>query len=313
MPAKAPLFVTGASGYVGGHFLREARRRRWRLRCLARAPSRRRRRGDGMRWIRGDLCRRGNWERSLKGCRAVVHLATASLLECERDPAASAAVILDGTRRLLKAARRAGVGRVILASTSEVYGDPQRLPARESDPLRPLSVYGFLKACAEILVLRHAASACVLRLFNLYGEAVDGRPRETVLNLFARRILAGEAVAIDRSPKNSRDFLHVRDAARALAAAVNREEASGVINIGSGRETRLLAAARKIGVLARRRVHPKIRSGAGRLRRMRAATRRAQALLDFSPRQNFDDGLRQTLRAERARLHACRDASASAK
>ncbi len=311
MPAKAPLFVTGASGYVGGHFLREARRRRWRLRCLARAPSHRR--GGRVRWIQGDLCRKGKWERSLKGCRAVIHLATASLLECERDPAAAAAVILDGTRRLLDAARRAGVKRVIFASSSEVYGDPPRLPVRESDPLSPLSIYGFLKACAEILVLRHAASACVLRFFNLYGEAVDGRPRETVLNLFARRILAGEAVAIDRSPKNSRDFLHVQDAAQALAAAINREEASGVINIGSGCETRLLAAARKIGAWAGHRAHPKIRSGAGRLRRMRAATRRAQALLDFSPRQNFDDGLRQTLRAERARLHACRNPSSSAK
>lgn len=310
MPPRAPIFVTGATGYLGKHFLAEARRRGWRLRCLARRlprplPPR-------VEWIRGDLSRPGRWPRALKGCRVVVHLATATLPECERDPAAGATTLLGGLKNLLAAARAAAVPRFVLASTSEVYGDPARLPVREDAPLRPLSAYGFLKACAEMVATRGDARACILRFFNLYGAAVDGRPRDTVLNLFARRILAGEPLVLHRSRKNSRDFVHVKDAARALALAVERAPATGAFNIGSGRETTLLAAGRRLGAIAGGTVAMDFRPKEGRLRRVRADTRRARQELGFASRVSLEAGLREVLRSERARVRACRGRCASA-
>lgn len=307
MPSNAPIFVTGAAGYVGGHFLREARRRGWHLRCMDRhVPSRS---SYGVEWVRGDLCRSGHWQRALHGCRAVVHLATATLPECERDPAAGATVILGGLKNLLAAARSAAIPRFVLASTSEVYGAPSRLPVREGVPLHPLSAYGFLKACAEIMAGQAAAhgdlSVGVLRFFNLYGAAVDGRPRDTVLNLFARRIFAGESLVLHRSRKNSRDFVHVKDAARALALAVERPMSTGTFNIGSGRETTLLAAGRRLGAISRRRVAVDFRPKEGRLRRMRADIRQARREIGFVPLVTWDAGLREVLRSERIGVRAC--------
>ncbi|MCC7518465.1 MAG: NAD(P)-dependent oxidoreductase [Verrucomicrobiae bacterium] len=301
MASKAPIFITGATGYVGGHFLREIRRRGWRVRALARRvpPGR----VGGVEWVRGDLRRAGGWMRALNGCRAAVHLATATLPDCERDPATGAAVILDGLRNLLEAIRKAGVRRLALASTSEVYGDPSRLPVRENAPVHPLSVYGFLKACAEAMALRaHAqggTSVCILRFFNLYGVAANGASRDTALNLFARRILEGKPVVIHRSRANSRDFVHVKDAVRALVAAVERPQIEGIFNIGSGRETPLLAAARRLGRQVGRRVAVDFRPHEGRLRRMRAEVRRARRELGFSARVPLEAGLTEILRTER--------------
>lgn len=292
------IFVTGATGFLGGHFLGLRPVRGVRLRCLTRR--RENPRLSGVEWVRGDLLHHGAWERKMRGCAAVVHLAAHPLLDCERDPVQGARVIVEGFSRLLGAARRAGVRRFVIASSAEVYGSPVRLPISEKTPLRPLSVYGFLKACADLHLLRFGevsgSSVCILRFFNLYGCVTDGTVPVTVVRLFAERLLRDEPVILHASRRNSRDFIHVQDAARVVWSGVRRSSVRGVFNIGSGRETSLLNLATKLARLAGRRLRVDFRPAEGRLRRLVADCRRARELLGFRPKVSLDHGLREVLR-----------------
>ncbi len=235
----------------------------------------------------------------MRGCDSVVHLATVQLSDCEKHPVRASRVIVGGTGLLLRLALEAGVKRFVLASTSEVYGSPTRLPVTERTPMRPQSLYGFFKACADLHALTLAKegglSLCVLRLFNLYGCDTAGMLPRTVLRLFAGRIVAGEPVILHASLKNSRDFLHVKDAARALALAVCHEKARGVIPVGSGRETTLHGAARMLARSAGHSLKVDFRLKEGRMRRIVADTRLARLQLGFVPKVSLEQGLREVL------------------
>lgn len=294
------LFVTGATGYLGGHFLRLAVRQGWRVRCLTRRPPEAAAAAAaGVEWVKGDLLRPGPWGDKLRGCGVVVHLATHPLLECERDPTRGAAVIVGGMARLLRMVGAQRIRRLIVASSMEVYGLPVKLPVSERAPVNPRSLYGFFKACADLHVLRQESrmklSVCILRFANLYGPAADGSFQPMVLRLFAERVRRGAPVILHQSLKNSRDFLHVRDAARALLLAVRRRPSAKVINVGTGRETTLKEAAQKLARLAGKRLRIDFRPHEGRLRWMRTDPRRARRELGFVPEVALDQGLKEVL------------------
>jgi nucleoside-diphosphate-sugar epimerase len=305
--SRRPIFVTGATGYLGRHFIASPARRRRPLLCLARTPPSEP--ASGVEWVQGDVTSDGAWQRRVRGCDAVVHLATVPLAECESDPAAGERVIVGGLRRLLDAASQSPVRRWVVASTLEVYGISARLPIDERAALAPASTYGYLKACADLYAGLRAReqglSLCILRFSNLYGSDPQLDSPETVLNVFARRILAGETVVLHRSYRNSRDFLHVRDAARALWLALDRPAAEGVLTIGSGAETRLKDAATLLARIARRELRIELRPDDGRVRRARAGLVRARAALGFAPAVPLERGLREVVRAVAKDLRGC--------
>ena len=229
----------------------------------------------------------------------MIHLATVPFQECEHNPLLASKIIIDGFHRLLKHAKEYSVKRLIMASSSEVYGLPSQLPIRETTSLKPLSVYGFLKTCADLHALERAESwelpICILRFFNLYGSPVEGPLPKTVLYQFAGQILRDEPIILHASLQNSRDFLHVQDAARALVLAIQHEEAEGVINVGSGNEVYLREAACRLSHRARRHLQIDCRPNEGRLRRAVADIRRARQKLGFAPKVSLDQGLREVL------------------
>ena len=174
-----------------------------------------------------------------------------------------------------------------------------RLPVSEKSPLHPVSIYGYLKACADLYALNGAKSrpisVCVLRFSNLYGASVGGSFPSTVLQCFAGGVLRGGSVILHASLKNSRDFLHVKDAARALEAAVLRKQVEGIVNVGSGKETSLREAAERLARLAGKELAIDFRPKEGRLRRMSADIRRARQVFGFIPKVPLDQGLREVL------------------
>ncbi|MBV8244933.1 MAG: NAD(P)-dependent oxidoreductase [Candidatus Eremiobacteraeota bacterium] len=291
------IFVTGATGYLGMHFLRAAAEAPWTLRCLARSRPPHEQRN--VEWVTGDLLS-DSWYNALSGCDGIVHLATVPLGDCERDPQRGERVIVEGYRRLLDAALDRGVSRVWGASTSEVYGNA-RLPIAEDAPLQPESLYGYYKACADVYTayrcIEHSVAYCILRFSTLYGVAIGKEMPRIVVRIFAERISRGEGVVLHAGVQNSRDFLHVSDAARALVLAIERPDATGVINVGSGRETRLADVATQLARICKVPLQMDVRGDEGRIRRARLATSRARSALGFRPRVTLSRGLREVVRA----------------
>ncbi len=159
-----------------------------------------------------------------------------------------------GTMNCLELARRTGC-RMLMASTSEVYGDPQVTPQREDyfghvNPVGPRSCYDegkrFAEAACKAYEREHDVEVVIVRIFNTYGSRMrksDGR----VIPNFVCQALDGEPLTIYGDGGQTRSFCHVSDMVRGLAQAMFTADAAGqVINIGNPNEMRVIDLAGRI-------------------------------------------------------------------
>jgi UDP-glucose 4-epimerase len=178
---------------------------------------------------------------TLAGPSVVIHLAAQIDVRRSVDrPGFDAKVNVAGTAAVLEAARRAGVPRVVLASTAAVYGQPDKVPTLERAPLRPLTPYGAAKAAAEAYLdlyrRLYGLSTLALRMANVYGPRQDPHGESGVVAIFNGAAAERRPVTVHGDGRQTRDYVHVDDVARAfmLAAATG---ATGAVNIATGHET----------------------------------------------------------------------------
>lgn len=236
------IFVTGATGVVGPALVRDLLAAGHAVRALVRRPDAAL--PAGATPVVGDLADTEALRRGVDGASAVVHLA--ALLHIN-GPAAEMAgryreVNVEGTRRLVKEARAAGVERFVFASTINVYGPSQGgAPWTESDRLQPDTLYGETKRDAEALV-RALPGGVVLRLAAVYGPGMKGN-YPSLMGALRRglRVLPGDGT-------NRRTLIHVSDAARAFTAALT--VAPGTYNATDGRVHTFDALVQSLQVVA---------------------------------------------------------------
>ncbi|HEX3752923.1 MAG TPA: NAD-dependent epimerase/dehydratase family protein [Streptosporangiaceae bacterium] len=183
----------------------------------------------------------------------VVHLASpASPVDYQRHPLATLAAGSSGTRNALELAARTGA-RFVLASTSEVYGDPAVSPQGESywgnvNPIGPRSVYDEAKRFAEALTAAYRRAGTVdtgiVRIFNTYGPGMrldDGR----IVPTFACQALRGEPLTVTGDGRQTRSLCHVDDTVRGILA-VAASDLPGPVNIGNPDEATVRQIAERI-------------------------------------------------------------------
>ncbi len=253
------VLVTGGAGFIGSHLVDALIDRGDAVTVLdnfdptydpAIKRSRVERWGKAVRFLEGDIRSDADLDRALAGVDAVVHMAArAGVRPSIRDPRPYVSINVQGTQSLLTAMRRAGVERLVYASSSSVYGARTEGPFRESDPVnRPASPYAATKMAGELLC--HAASAAhglqvtCLRLFTVYGPRQ--RP-EMAIHLFARRALAGLPVQRFGDGRSMRDYTYVSDTVRGILAAVDRPRPWAVYNLGCGRPVTLAHLLELVG------------------------------------------------------------------
>lgn len=223
-------------------------------------------------------------------------------LSVER-PALDADINIAGFVNLLEGAARGGIGRVVFASSGGVvYGNPDTIPTPESAPKRPVSPYGVSKLSGEhylrALGALHGFEGVALRYANVCGPRQDPKSEAGVVSIFVSRLLAGNPLLVFGDGRQTRDYVSVKDVARANVMASTVPMPSGedhdtrAFNIATGVERSVLELAEAVGRVVGRRPALKMEPARpGEILRSALDVRKAGQVLGWRPEVAFDDGL----------------------
>ncbi len=258
-----------------------------------------------VRLVHASILERAALEEAVEGCELVFHLAAlGSVPRSVDDPTRTWLVNATGTMRVLEAAQRAGVRRVVYSASSSAYGDNPDLPKRESQASEPMSPYAAAKLAGESLCRAWAACYGIetlsLRYFNIFGprQAADS-DYAAVIPAFLRELSAGRPPVVFGDGEQTRDFTHVSNAvcANLLAAGADRPLRGEVVNVGAGVRTSVNALAVRLAALCERPgLMPEHRPARiGEVRDSVADIAAAKALIGYHPVTPLDEGLSETV------------------
>ena len=248
--------------------------------------------------VRGSVLDAALLRNAVDGANVVFHLAALPRVERSvEDPVGTHRVNVDGTLNVLEAARGAGVGRVVYASSSSVYGDQDTHLMREDMTPNPLSPYALQKLLAEqyvsLLAPMHGITAVSLRYFNVYGprQPLEGE-YALVIGKFLSASRSGRPLTVYGDGEQTRAYSHVDDVVSASLLAAEADVPPGrntVLNVGTGVEISVNQLATMIGGDV---VHvvPNPRGDAEE-RRKAADSSRAASVLGWEPTISLEEGL----------------------
>lgn len=262
--------------------------------------------------IEGDIREVEAVRSAMEGVHTLFHQAAIRITQCAQEPRLAFDVLSTGTFNVLEAAAEAGVKKVVAASSASIYGMANVFPTTEDHhSYNNRTLYGAAKAFNEGLLSSfhemYGMPTVALRYFNVYGERMDIHGAYTeVLVRWMERIARSEAPLIFGDGKQTMDFVHVADIARANVLAAKADIKHGAFNVATGVETSLLGLAqalqRAMGAdlpiehRAERNVNP--------VPRRLADTARARQELGFEAAIGLEEGLRRLVawwRAEQDR------------
>ncbi len=254
MSGNGAVLLTGCAGFIGSHVAERLLERGQAVigldnfdpfydraikeRNLAEV---RRRRASAFVFHEGDIRDGGLVERLLRehGATAVIHLAArAGVRPSVLQPELYADVNVKGTAAVFEAARRAGVARIVYASSSSVYGAGAAVPFREDAAGTPVSPYAATKRANELQAAVHqhlyGGDVCGLRFFTAYGPRQ--RP-EMAIHLFTRQVDEGRPVVVYGDGSAQRDFTYIDDIVAGVVRALDNSRGCQVYNLGESHTT----------------------------------------------------------------------------
>lgn len=306
------ILVTGGAGFIGSHLVERLMRMGDEVTCLDDFndfydPAIKRRnisaflKNKNFTLVEGDIRNEKLIEKIFfeHAPQAVVHLAArAGVRPSIHFPKLYAEVNILGTLNLLEAAKKFPPKKFIFASSSSVYGSASKLPFSEDDPAsEPLSPYAATKRAGELLCynyhrLYNFPIAC-LRFFTVYGPRQ--RP-EMAIHSFIRSILRKETLRIFGDGNTSRDYTYIDDIIDGIISSLKSQMNFEIMNLGNSRPVALKDLLRTLekycgmeAKIAHEREHP------GDMRITSADVLRAEKLIGFHPRVDFEEGIRRTV------------------
>ncbi len=259
---------------------------------------------DKIELVEGDIRDKADLARALKGIDYVIHQAALrSVPKSVDDPFTTNDINVFGTLSLLMSAKKAGVKRVVYASSSSVYGEAKRFPQKETDYVSPVSPYGVSKLAAENYCITFAKTfgleTVSLRYFNVFGPRQNPESKySAVIPAFLFAMARGESPVIDWDGKQSRDFTYVANVVEAnLRACAAKGVSGGVFNVACGTTASINDIVRALnGILKTNisaRYAPKRK---GDVRKTRADVNKMKKLLGVRKIIGFEEGLKLTVK-----------------
>ncbi len=241
-----------------------------------------------------------------KACAGIDYIshqaALRSVPKSMRDPESYNDVNINGTLTLLKAAAAAKIKRLVMASSSSVYGDATKFPEQESDYPLLISPYALSKLANEyycrIWSEHFGLETVCLRYFNVFGprQALDDE-YAVVIPKFIHCILNGQPPPIFGTGKQSRDFTFIDNVVQAnILAATAPGIKHEVFNVANGADTTVLYLVEAINKIIGKNIQPNfLPVRAGDVFRTLADISKINQKLGFTPQVNFDQGLQRTV------------------
>lgn len=304
--------VTGAGGFIGSHLVEELCREGARVSALVHYNSK-----GSWGWIdtlpsevrssvdvsSGDILDPSTLKATLKGCETVFHLAALIAIPYSyRAPSSYVATNVNGTQTLLEVARDLACERVVVTSTSEVYGTALRVPIDESHPRQGQSPYSASKIGADAISEAYGRSfempITTVRPFNTYGPRQSAR---AIIPTIATQLLSGATEVKIGSTTPTRDFLFVKDTVKGFLAAASCE---GLIrqevNLCTGSEISI----GELGQNLIEMINPKarlsvdverVRPEKSEVNRLIGSSDKIRKLTDWAPEFSLRQGLESTV------------------
>lgn len=228
------------------------------------------------------------------------HAAQTDVRRSMADPAFDAQVNVLGFVNLLELCMKHHVRKVIFASSSAVYPEPECVPADESHSVRPLSAYGlskyvgekYLEFYGEVYGLRFT----IFRYGNIYGPRQDPHGEAGVVAIFAEQMLAGVQPTLFGDGNKTRDYIYIDDVVEANLLAVDGAGDGEVFNLGWGREIRDIEVFEVVRSALGVSVEPRYgEKRPGELDRIALDSTKAKRLLGWTPRVPFEQGVPLTV------------------
>lgn len=226
------ILVTGGTGFIGSAVSQELIGQGFEVRSYDVEPSKL----PNVESYVGSIMDEYNLTMALEGCDYVVHLAAMlGVKRTEIQRLGCMQVNIQGTKNVLDASVKCGIKKVVFSSSSEVYGEPARVPISETDPKQPISIYAVTKLAGEEYLRayfqQYGLNYSVVRFFNVYGP---GQVAEFVMPRFIKQVQLGLPPRVYGEGRQTRAFCHVSDAARGVRLALLSDKANGQdFNIGN--------------------------------------------------------------------------------
>ena len=304
-----PVLVTGADGFIGSHLTEALLARGYRVRALAQYNS-----FNYWGWlddvkhpnleiVSGDV-RDSSFCRELtRGCGTVFHLAALIAIPYSYvAPDSYVDTNIRGTLNMCQAARDEGVDRIVVTSTSEVYGTALQVPIPETHPRQPQSPYSATKIAADAIATSFYNAfelpVVIARPFNAYGPRQSAR---AIIPTIIGQIAKGEREIKVGDLTPTRDFNFVTDTCRGFIALAEAEGIEGrEINIATGTEVTMEETLRTIARLMDADVKwvvdpARLRPGKSEVRRLCGDNSLIHSLTDWRPQYSLEQGLRETI------------------
>jgi len=242
------IAVTGGSGFIGTNLVKHLSKKH-EVRILdKKIPL-----IKNIQFIKGSVIDPKNVQNIVKDTEYVIHLAAIlGVKKTEDNPLKTLKINIEGTKNVLEACRKFDVKKIIFSSSSEVYGEPQKIPISEDDQLYPKSCYGISKlVCEEYIKAYHKTyglSFTILRYFNVYGPE---QRTEFVIPQFVKLALSNKSLTIYGNGNQIRAFTYVDDAIRGTILTLEKGD-NEIFNIGNDREPiKIKELAKKILTLTK--------------------------------------------------------------